>query len=182
MAVEIKISVPSVKDKFKFSDVTGVYNVTTNPTGYGAPNIAVSDFNGCTIVVTFPDGVTTVSLNPFPTMPSSDPTDVFEITAEDLGVDSLVPGVYTFDYNLTSSLSEDGYTVSKKILYYWPVQCCISKKVKSMSFITSSKEEVCEVAYSERQLKAAIAAYCSGNIVEAQNIIDVLWEKCGCCC
>jgi len=169
MAVEINIKVTSVKDKFKLSDITGIYNVTTNPTGYGAPNIAIGAFTGCTIEVTFPDGTTMVSIDAYPTMPTNAIDFIYEITAEDLGVESLEPGIYIFNYIPTDGTDVD-YTVCKKVLYYWPIECCISKKVKSMSVITSSKEQVCEVAYAERQLKAAISAACSGNALPIMSI------------
>lgn len=37
-----------------FNDTTGVYDVNTNPTGYGAPNVASADITSATIVVTPP--------------------------------------------------------------------------------------------------------------------------------
>lgn len=39
---------------FTFTDTTGVYNVTTNPGGYGAPNPVSNDVNGATISIYTP--------------------------------------------------------------------------------------------------------------------------------
>ena len=40
---------------FTFTDTTGIYNVTTNPGGYGAPNQESSTINGATISIYAPN-------------------------------------------------------------------------------------------------------------------------------
>lgn len=56
MALELLATSPTQTGcfGFTFTDTTGVYNVTTNPGGYGAPNPVSNDVNGATISIYAP--------------------------------------------------------------------------------------------------------------------------------
>ncbi len=56
MALELLATSPTQTGcfGFTFTDTTGVYNVTTNPGGYGAPNVESNDINGATISIYTP--------------------------------------------------------------------------------------------------------------------------------
>tara|TARA_R110000772_G_scaffold1095_1_gene3858 strand:- start:8671 stop:9228 length:558 start_codon:yes stop_codon:yes gene_type:complete len=185
MALEIKLGISSIQDEFRLVDNTDVYNALTNLTGYGAPNEVPGDFNSAFIVVTMPDGTQVNAIDAYPTFPNDDNTVIFTITAAMLGVAKLEPGIYSFNYtidDISGGISNNPFTVDCKYYHYEPIQCCISKKVKSLDFICSTNEEICEVAIAERRLKAAIYAACAGNWEETKIISDSLWEQCGCCC
>ena len=44
MALTVVIELAFSADEIQLNDITGAYNVTSNPTGYGAPNDAFADF------------------------------------------------------------------------------------------------------------------------------------------
>lgn len=184
MALELKIGISSTIDEIRIKDLTGIYDLTTNPTGYGAPNEVTSDFNTATLIVTLPDG-TIVTLDPFGTFPTSDITTIYTITPLMLNLTSFEPGVYKFDYSIdfiSGDLSTLYFSVSKKYFNASPLKCCLSKRMKRMNFSCSTDEQICEVALFKAKLEAAIAAACSGNYEETIIISDYLWDKCGCCC
>ena len=58
MALELKLSLCFKEkcSKLQISDATGEYDVTTNPTGWGAPNLALADVDSATVVLTPPGG------------------------------------------------------------------------------------------------------------------------------
>lgn len=57
MALQLNYCVPQDCDckSVSFSDTTGVYNASTNPTGYGAPNILTTDVISSTITFFSPN-------------------------------------------------------------------------------------------------------------------------------
>lgn len=50
--LEISASIATDLLSFNFSDDTGLYNVTTNPIGYGTPNIAINDVTQVKVFIT----------------------------------------------------------------------------------------------------------------------------------
>lgn len=183
MALELKLGISSVQDEIRLIDNTGIYNVTTNPTGYGAPNEVPGDFILSNVTITTPSGDVTV-IDTFPTFPTDDSLVIVTVTPATLNIAKLPPGVYTFSYLIDSGTGalSNAYIDTVKYFHYEPIACCISKKLKSMSFSCATDEQICEVAIAERKLQAAIDAACSGNYNETTIISDQLWEKCGCCC
>lgn len=133
MALELSIKFTRSNDQLSLvaTDLTGVYDVTTNPGGYGSPNPAVGDFVSFDITVTLPDpttllpGGTPVVINAFPSLPSNS-NGTFTITNVDLGLESgtkLIDGVYQFD--IIASTVGDEYEYSTKAVYSDIVACCI---------------------------------------------------------
>ena len=71
MALELLATSPTQTGcfGFTFTDTTGVYNVTTNPGGYGTPNMDSTDVNTATISVYAP-GSTIPYIFTFSVLPS----------------------------------------------------------------------------------------------------------------
>ena len=133
MALEFNIKFTRSNDQLSLvaTDLTGVYNATTNPGGYGTPNAEVADFVSFDISVTMPDPVTLlpsgtpVVIDAYPDLPSSS-NGTFTITNVDLGLGSntkLIDGVYEF--SIIASTATDEYEYSTKAIYSDIVACCI---------------------------------------------------------
>lgn len=114
MALEVKIlAVLDADNKgITITDVTGAYNVSSNPTGYGMPNKGTSDFDHLIIRVTTPNGdLIDVDKSVYATTVS--------ISATDLEFDDELPdGIYEVQYmqfmdvNNGSSLSAENSGVN----------------------------------------------------------------------
>lgn len=117
------------------TDLTGAYDASTNPTGYGGPNPSVSDFTALAIAVYLPDPVTfypqTTPVNItgiYPTLPS-ETQGTYLITstaltgsASVLG-DGLVKAVITGTYDIgAGDVSITPITIYKP--FYYVAECC----------------------------------------------------------
>jgi len=133
MALELNIGFgrSNVYFSINVTDNTGVYNVLTNPGGYGAPNPTVASFASFDVSVTLPDPVTLlpsgtpVIVSAYPTLPSSVGAS-FSITNVNLGFSSdtaLIDGVYLFDVTANDGLDE--YTYQRYAVFSDIVGCCI---------------------------------------------------------
>ncbi len=126
------------------TDLTGAYNATTNPTGYGGVNPAVSDFTALAIDIFLPDPIT---LQPsttaipitaiFPTLPS-ETNGTYTITstallgsASVLG-DGLYKGVITATYDIgAGDVSISPITIYKP--FYYIAECCWRQNMLEVS-------------------------------------------------
>lgn len=125
-----------------FYDVTGVYNATTNPTGYGTPNPSPSDVTTATISILLPGGTTPVVLTVkggslTTSLPTTDNTLVFTITNVLLGLtaDALLPdGVYDITYTLTGTYSSTSFTATGncKRFLTGQVELCLDSKLNKL--------------------------------------------------
>lgn len=54
MALELQgtLNVDCTGETFEYVQLTGLYNATTNLTGFGAPNLAIADIDSATLVIT----------------------------------------------------------------------------------------------------------------------------------
>jgi hypothetical protein len=117
------------------TDLTGAYNVTTNPGGYGGVNVTVGDFTAFNISVYLPDpetlqpSTTAVVVNAWNSLPSSSDGTFVLTSLALLGTadTTLVDGVYAFE---VSALWDDGIevgavTASNNKVFYEIVGCCI---------------------------------------------------------
>ncbi len=126
-------------EELNFSELTGIYNATSNPGGYGSPNVTIDDVTGAILTVILGDGTSynidifTDSEEQFPT---SDTTDVFTIPNEDIGYitgDKIPDQLITFIYTITF---DDGTTSSSTItkLFSCQTKCCVLSMLKKIDF------------------------------------------------
>jgi hypothetical protein len=104
MGLQLKLSTPVVNDAgtlVTLTDITGVYNATTNPTGYSPGNIDVVDL--LNIIVSLPD----VSGNTLVFDSSSTPTaqqvaigTPFDLSATQFGLDRFPDSVMKINYQV----------------------------------------------------------------------------------
>jgi len=139
MGLELKISVTTSSGNFVFQETTGLYNLTTNPGGWGLPNEELVNVASWKIDVYKPDSVTLLpQATPVPiTNPAGYPTGTipnsYTIAPQAIGYgtgEALPDGVYQFLYTVNVDNPVSGrqtYTITQYVLIYAGVQCCAGK-------------------------------------------------------
>ena len=104
--------------KISVKDITGAYEVNTNPTGWGSPNMAGSAVTTATITIGTQEETVTTTI---PDTPSGD------FTFPDITLDATADGSYTITYEVTDGTS----TISTEKTFFidCAITCCIQKKV-----------------------------------------------------
>ena len=173
-----------------FKELTGAYDAVDNPTGWGLPNLEISDIDPDTpsLVVTKPDGsIVTIDLSG--SFPTTDTNFEFIITNEMLGytsTETLPDGLWVFEYTLGDV---DGVTVYRQHIYklfYCNAECCITKLFNEIP--VSNCECTCKcdcdtsktdnALYAWTMLKALQYAAKSGNISRFQNLLVIVNNLC----
>lgn len=141
MALELKISVTTGSGNFLFSETTGAYNVSTNPTGWGAPNDILANVSTWSIAIYKPDsvtllpGTTPVTLSNPAGLPTATIPNSLTISPQQIGYatgESLPDGIYQFVYTVDVVIGgpapiDNTYTITQYVLIYAGVQCCAGK-------------------------------------------------------
>ena len=121
------------------TDLTGAYDATTNPTGYGGVNPDVGDFTALSASVYLPDGTTlypqttaVVITAIYPTLPSKT-NGTYTITSTALlGSSSvLVDGLYKIVINATYDIGAGDVAIIPITIYkpfYYIAECCYFQK------------------------------------------------------
>lgn len=184
MSLELKIKKQKTGTckSFGINEYTGTYNVSTNPTGYGSPNIGLSVTNShvVSLTITDPNGNDFVisSLAGTDTV-----TDVllYEVLNTDLGlgVDEAIPdGVYTVEYVIhddevppmeASTLS----SVTKKFLIDCQTRCCLDEKLLEIKVpdCNCEVEDITNLDIAYMLLQAAeLAIECGKDQLAADNL------------
>jgi hypothetical protein len=170
------------------SDITGAYDVTTNPTGWGTPNASHTDIVLASLEVTTPTGVVFTSdpalLLATITGATTDPfeLDVFLPTGT-----TFVDGIYHIVY--TVSTSTDSYLTTIDIAMDCLVSCCVDKMFaelpNKMCDSCNYMEFLENALQAEALLKAFRCASSCGDSVKANAILASLqticnWADCQC--
>ena len=103
------------------TDTSGVYNVTTNPTGWGSPNLLGSAVTTATLTITPPGGSAQV-VNVLSQIPA---TVTGDITFTDITLSSYTDGVTTIAYSVSDGATT--YSKSSDILFTCEARSCIDK-------------------------------------------------------
>lgn len=188
MALELKLSLCFKEkcSKLQISDATGEYDVTTNPTGWGAPNLDLADVDSATVVLIPPGGS---AIN-------------YDVTAEVQGgtivdgtfllklVDNITlnDGIYTVTYTVVDEDTDTEYTITVKSFSTCKADCCVEKMK------TKFKEELCGCNWenfwdyykrAEALLYAAKSAFACGKDAQATDLLTQVNKICSiqkCCC
>lgn len=182
MALEIqhKISENDGCKSWNFTDETGDYNVTTNPTGYGYPNMSSSAITLATIyilphnytvgflftftivsntitvvTITFPDGTVTdiTSLLASTVFPFIENVNPFAIIGDWLGygIDSeIISSAYYIEYNVSDGTNT--YTSSSDEIIVCQVCCCVRNAEADLD----STDCECQNDKIEKTMRSAI--------------------------
>lgn len=143
MGLELEFNVveaPSNEEIWVF-DTTGIYNSTSNTTGWGGINPNYTDVTTATITVTMPDPTTL--------QPSTDPSQSFTLPTSPLpnvngdklvipqtslgllGTDTLMDGEYLFEITMSGLVGMSPFTYTWKAAYvfYNQLACCAANKL-----------------------------------------------------
>ena len=176
----LKLNVEAGKNFFHVYDNTGKYDKKTNSKGWGSPNTLLSDVTGAKVRIYLPGNEDYLEVDVYPSLPNTDCVG-FEIIPEDISLTDFPPGVYRFEYVITLS---SGATLAQScyIFFYQPLECCIAKKKNATDLNDASSDLAKKVIELEALLDNAKWCACSGKIDCAQEISDLIWANCGCCC
>lgn len=112
------------------TDVSGMYQVTDNPTGWGSPNTTPALVTEASIVITPPNTTTQYTFDVLSTvnavtLPSAYfPNFTFElITLEpsDIALTEFPDGIYQIDYSINDTV------ITVKTLLIYHTKCCVNK-------------------------------------------------------
>lgn len=106
------------------TDNTGVYDASTNTTGWGAPNLAAADLESATITINSSQEEDVLSSIPDPV--------TGEFTFPDIELDSYSDGLMTITYSVTSTEGTT-YSTTKQIYFTCSVRCCIDKMWRTIA-------------------------------------------------
>lgn len=191
MAITLKYCITESDDATSFSvkETTGIYDVSTNPTGWGSPNPTIGSATAATITLsqltdaatnTYTDAVT---VSVYPTLPNVTETEVV-VTAEDFdyGTDATFPdAVYKIIYSVTSNAGSIT-PVTQYRAFTSILDCNIKQLSDRVSICTCNcdglNEQLRGVMYYRRLLSAAI---CCGNVLAIMKYIEKLTHMLSSC-
>lgn len=172
MALRPRHSVCVVCGTLVFKDVTGLYDATTNPGGYGDPNPAFGDTTPYTVSFTPPgakDPALTIDLNAEPPDPDADGHRKWTVNPSDIGVDlnkSLKSGIWSVNVKF------GGTDIPISVLAYNDIEKRVCKCI--------CKDPGKVMLWA--QLEAAKMLFGCMKAQEAQKMIDRLYKDTECCC
>jgi len=162
-----------------FVETTGVYNATTNPVGWGAPNELTSNATAATLTVTLASGNSYV-INLWDVFPTDVATLEYLITNEDIGYTTGSPiddQIISFLYTVTTATAT--YTQSFDQAFYCQVQCCVLGMFANLNVeCDSCSKQIDDALKAYAMLKGLIySAYC-GNSTAFNNILAQVNKLC----
>jgi hypothetical protein len=160
-------------------DITGEYDATDNPGGYGAPNIEIGDVTGSSLIITIPGSNTPITIiNPVG-LPTLDTTFEYEVSTSVL---SPIPdGIYKIEYTITAG--DITYSYGPRYFFFTcNVECCVAKLHVQIALTTDCSCEsniIKNALYASTLLDGLKANKDCGNITAVNNILNKLTEICG---
>ena len=186
MSLELKYTSSVTIDGLKllFQETTGIYQATTNPTGWGTPNIDTSDSILAKLEIIFPneteDDIHTLDIST--DFPSSDTSKAIEFTMEDFDGeegDIFPDGVYNIIY--TISTETEDYVTSKYVFAFSQVKCCVESMFKNLdpigcngSCLEAAEDALTTWAY----YKALLANATCGDIAKVNELLELVNKMC----
>lgn len=160
----------------KFTETTGLYNVVTNPTGWGTsfnttnPDIATFQYSKLEFYDSNNTLVNTLEL--YPNFPSSDVTFTKEL---DLDIED---GIYKIVYTVRESKNAGtSYSSEAQFAFYCKVSCCVSSMIKSIDPFCSCSHDSMDDYIQAYILLQGLKCNC-GNITQFNNILKALQKIC----
>jgi hypothetical protein len=175
-------------NEFVFTDATKLYNITTNPSGYGSANGVTSPaaFDTYTLSVRFPG--TTIE-DPadfvFNLLGSVPPIDADEnyvwpaITAAQMGLTALQSGVWTF--TARGVIAGVPYVADNVVIFFNDLASKFDTAMKEWDPTCGCKDGCEDISELYVQFLSVV---CGGKCdpVKAQAIIDSLYTSLPLCC
>lgn len=189
MSLTLKFSICESSDckSFVFTELTGLYNVTTNITGWGSPNPETTDAVSATLKITRGDGqIFNIDMKNLYSYPSSDTTYSTIIPQTSFGYSSsqkIPDQIMTLQYIIEINNGEDPvYTVSQTIYqtFNCQIKCCIlSMPLKiDWSCQSCSSDSVDDFLQAYALYHSMLANGRIGNITQYNNELNQLQKIC----
>lgn len=160
----------------KFTETTGLYNVATNPTGWGTvfnttnPDIATFQYSKLEFYNSSNTLVYTLEL--YPSFPSSDLTFTKEF---DLDIDD---GIYKIVYTVRETKNTGtSYMAENQFAFYCKVNCCVLSMIKDIDLSCNCSHTIMEEYTKAYILLQGLKCNC-GNITQFNNILTQLKKIC----
>jgi hypothetical protein len=191
MAVDVKYSICQSSNckTLTFTETTGVYNGTTNPTGWGAvgggdPNEMLSDAIAATLTLTGPDGTiyAPVDLLSLSSFPKDDVKFGYDIAAAtvDSSLTDFSDGSWTISYDVTTGTTT--YTETMTFFFSCQINACVCSMIADVdvSDCNCDIDTLNKVLEAKAFLDALSYAVGCGNLTGANEILTTLQRTCGC--
>lgn len=184
MSLQLKFSIcqTSSCSKLIFKETTGIYNVSTNPTGWGAPNATIGTATSAILTITLGNSLSyNIDLFATTNFPTSDKTFEYEITNEDIG---YITGVaipdQIIDFKYTVIANSITYTQNYKQAFYCNVNCCVNSMFKNLDVNCDTCDKQIKQTSIDAflMLKGLIYSANSGNISNFNNDLATLQKIC----
>jgi hypothetical protein len=163
-------------------DNTGLYDVVGNPTGYGLPNEERSDIISATFRITKPDNTfveysTTDNTITLANLQNAATQFVF---IKEVDVTGYVDGAYTFKYTVTTATQTYEY---EDTMYYLEgaLACFMGKLSDYVNSADCCDKDSLTIMQHWLDIKGLQLNAASGNIVNADFILDRLKRRCNGC-
>lgn len=211
LGLTIETTITEKCTKLTVEDITGAYNVTSNPLGYGLPNgIALTDVTLIVIDVYYPSITTPITYtmtqvagtptaltvtdlngviyNIFADIATLYVLGVFNLTGTTaFTLPTIVDGIFNVVYTISGIESVSGlsfsYTTNSNFLSSCSVNCCIENKYNALDLCCDcSTNEKQNIRDAETYLVGARMAIESGLTSKAQCLLDKATDLCNSNC
>lgn len=167
-----------------FTETTGVYDVTTNPYGYGAPNITIANAVSGSLYITAPDLTNyTISMPP-----SNNPNLSTTIVLATLGGrTSIEDGFWNFEYTITDVYAAQ-YVVEQGYYFYCQSECCVAKlltkidldKMTECGKNTKILDDYTKAKVLLQSIKNAASCLNNTNYLKAKALLEKICKNSNC--
>jgi hypothetical protein len=194
MALDVKFSICQSSDckSISFTEKTGLYNATTNTTGWGAvgggdPNSMISDATAATISIKGPDGTIypTIDLFALGNFPKSSTTDSVSIASTLLSsaMKSFADGYWEMTYTVVTGGATAG-TYDETITFFFSCQVekCVCGLIANLHLddCNCDVDKLNEALQAKAYLSSLQYAVGCSNLNAASEILKTLQRICGC--
>lgn len=180
--------------ELSFTETTGIYDASTNPGGWGAPNPVTTDVTATAYLSILPPGVTTPAIvDLFPSsFPTTDNTQTVVMRSQDLGLggtDDILPdGIWEMSYIVIDTVANPDvtYTNDQTIFVSGQARCCVYGLLAAtdISCCDCDGSDLARALEAFTFYRAAIACAACGNadkFAEALAIVNNYCDiKCKC--
>jgi len=165
-------------------DNTGAYDAGTNPTGWGAPNMALADVDYAVLTITAPDA-TVYTIDILVDLGITYATDdlIFNVTADLLGGtlgDTLADGIWTVLYQVSDDTGVTTTDLTVAVCTYYQVQVLVFDHIALIPGFYSCQKccslQLKDVVIQFMLLQALIYASEYAYTTEFTNILTTLQQ------
>ncbi len=186
MALSLNISscIKNACRTLSISELTGLYDVNLNNTGWETPNPAIADVVTWSLEITRPD-LTTITIDEPVGLPTSSTVLEYEISASTVNSDwsKFLDGLYTITYTVVVDIAGTytTYTVTKYILVTCNIECCVARlfaKIATDSDCECDSLTIKNALYADALLQGLLASKNCGNVTAINNLLTKLNKIC----